>query len=268
LTNGAGTPSREEHRAYFEGQLASNREFWRRFGRMPAVAGRRVFDFGCGHGALSVELARAGADVYGVDIDTERIVFARDNLRERYPDVADRVRFDAAPIAHVQPDQSFDLAVSKDTFEHVSEIGAVARDLYRLLKPGGELWAGFSPLYWSPTGDHRRTGLPPILHAVLPRAVVLSAAGRCHGHPVRSLDDIGLNGMTPSEFRAQMRAAGFRFVSVAYNQGDKRLLRLMDRLRRIPRLERFATVSVYAILARPTPTGAHHGLRDSRTGEA
>jgi SAM-dependent methyltransferase len=137
LTNGAGTPSREEHRAYFEGQLASNREFWRRFGRMPAVAGRRVFDFGCGHGALSVELARAGADVYGVDIDTERIVFARDNLRERYPDVADRVRFDAAPIAHVQPDQSFDLAVSKDTFEHVSEIGAVGRLFASLLEPYG-----------------------------------------------------------------------------------------------------------------------------------
>ena len=244
-------PHREEHLAYFDGQLASNREFWRRFGRMPAVAGKRVLDFGCGHGALSVEMASAGADVYGIDIDTERIGFARNNLRERYMDVVDRVRFDAIEISDVLPDQSFDLAVSKDTFEHVSEIGAVASELYRLLKPGGELWAGFSPLYWSPTGDHRRTGLPPILHAVLPRPVVLSAAGRCHGHPVRSLDDIGLNGMTPAEFRRHMGGAGFRLVSVAYNQGDKRLLRLMDRLRRIQQLERFVTVSVYAILVRP-----------------
>ena len=218
---------------------------------MPAIAGKRVLDFGCGHGALSVEMASAGADVYGIDIDTERIGFARNNLRERYMDFVDRVRFDAIEISDVLPDQSFDPAVSKSTFEHVSEIGAVASELYRLLKPGGELWAGFSPLYWSPTGDHRRTGLPPILHAVLPRAVVLSAAGRCHGHPVRSLDDIGLNGMTPAEFRRHMSGAGFRLVSVAYNQGDKRLLRLMDRLRRIQQLERFATVSVYAILVRP-----------------
>ena len=48
-----------------------------------------------------------------------------------------------------------------------------------------------------------------------------------------------------------MSGAGFRLVSVAYNQGDKRLLRLMDRLRRIQQLERFVTVSVYAILVRP-----------------
>lgn len=244
-------PSRQEHRAYFEDQLASNREFWRRFGRRPALAGKRVLDFGCGHGALSVEMAGAGADVYGVDVDAERIGFARDNLRERYTDAAHRVRFDAIDIADVPGDQSFDLAVSKDTFEHVSAMGTVACELYRLLKPGGELWAGFSPLYWSPTGDHRRTGLPPILHAILPRSVVLSAAGRLHGHPVSGLDDIGLNGMTPAEFRQYMSAAGFRFVSVAYNQGDKRLLRLMDLVRRVRPLERFATVSVYAVLARP-----------------
>ena len=102
-------------------------------------------------------MASAGADVYGIDIDMERIGFARNNLRERYMDVVDRVRFDAIEISDVMPDQSFDLAVSKDTFEHVSEIGAVASELYRLLKPGGELWAGFSPLYWSPRAT---TGSP------------------------------------------------------------------------------------------------------------
>ena len=57
--------------------------------------------------------------------------------------------------------------------------------------------------------------------------------------------------MTPAEFRRYMSGAGFRLVSVAYNQGDKGLLRLMDRLRRIQQLERFVTVSVYAILVRP-----------------
>ena len=57
--------------------------------------------------------------------------------------------------------------------------------------------------------------------------------------------------MTPPVSRLEAEAAGVPVVTVAYNQGDKRLLPLMDRLRRIPSLERFATVSVYAVLARP-----------------
>jgi len=261
-------PSVASHRAYFDHQLSSNQAFWRRFGRRPDFAGKRVLEVGCGHGALSVEMARAGADVYGVDLNAEGIEFARDNLRERYADVAARVRFDVIDVAAIQRDQQFDIAVSKDTFEHVSHMEAMCRAVYRLLKPGGQLWAGFSPLYWSPTGDHRRTGLPPILHAFLPQSVVLGVASRHHGHEIRCLDDIGLNGMSPAEFRQHARAAGFETLTIAYNKGDKPLFGFMDRLRRIRPLERFATVNIYAVLARPASDTRPLGALFSATGPA
>lgn len=48
---------------------------------LPAdLSGWRVLDAGCGAGALSVELARRGADVVGIDVAPSIVEFARDNL--------------------------------------------------------------------------------------------------------------------------------------------------------------------------------------------
>ena len=50
-------------------------------GRMPAdLTGRRVFDAGCGTGALAIEAARRGADVVAVDISPTLVGFARERL--------------------------------------------------------------------------------------------------------------------------------------------------------------------------------------------
>ena len=44
------------------------------------LAGWRILDAGCGTGAMSVELARRGADVLGIDLAPEIIRFARDSM--------------------------------------------------------------------------------------------------------------------------------------------------------------------------------------------
>jgi len=240
-----------EHLSYFEGQIASDAEFWRRFGRRPDFDGARVLDIGSGHGALSIEMARAGSDVLGIDLNRELVDFARENLQERHADVVDRVGFQLVDIADLTPDMQFDIAVSKDTFEHVENMGAMLRNIHRLLKPGGTLWAGFSPLYYSPNGDHRRTGLPAPAHALLPRRLVLRAAARHNGRRVARLADIGLNGMTPAAFRHHFFGSGFEIVSLEYNRGDKALLERLEPLRRLPPFEKYLTVSVYAVMRRP-----------------
>jgi SAM-dependent methyltransferase len=244
------TETEEYARQYFDGQEESNEEYWRRFGTTVGWAGKRVLEVGCGHGAMSVEIAQAGASVLGVDLDEGRVAFANANLARRFPQLLDRVSFRAVDAASLPVDQKFDVIVSKDTFEHVGDVATLLRALgERLVRPGGRIYAGFSPLYYSPFGDHGRTGLKvPWAHAALPRRLVYAAAARHNGHRVDSLLDIGLNGNTPDQFRAAFADSGLRLVDIAYNRGDKRLLPVLEKARtRFPRLDRFTTVSIYAV---------------------
>ena len=103
---------------------------------------------------------------------------------------------------------------------------------------------------------HSRGAEGPLGHAVLPRRFVLRAATRHRRRPIRSLSDLGLNGMTPREFRRHVDDAGFEVVSMAYNCGNKRLMGTLAGLRRVPLLERFATVNIYTVIRRPNFEGA------------
>ena len=182
----------------------------------------------------------------GIDLDEERIAFAQRHV------TTPGAEFEAVDLTCLPLEQHFDIALSKDTFEHVEDLRSVLAALYRVLKPGGELWAGFSPLYHSPFGDHKRTGMKvPWAHAVLPERLVFRAAERRNGHPVRNLSDIGLNAITPAEFRAHVAGVGFQVASLDFNRGDKPMMRALDLLRRIPILEKFATVGIYTVLRRP-----------------
>ncbi|EUA11418.1 methyltransferase domain protein [Mycobacterium kansasii 732] len=247
------TQSEESALQYFESQSQSNEEYWRRLGTAPPDwTGKRVLDVGCGVGALSIEMAQAGAMVLGVDLDENLIAFADRNLVQRFPQVRERVTFRAVDALSLPVAEPFDVIVSKDTFEHAPDVASLLKALDKhLVRPDGILYVGFSPLYYSPYGDHGRTGLKvPWAHAVLPKRVVYAAAARHNGHPVSSLLDIGLNGTTPDQFRAAFDECGLRLIHLAYNCGDKRLLPVLDKARkRFPRLDRFTTVSIYAVFA-------------------
>lgn len=245
------TQSEESALQYFESQTESNEEFWHRLGIAPPDwTGKRVLDVGCGLGALSIEMAQAGATVVGVDLYEDLIAFADRNVAQRFPQLRDRVTFRAVDALSLPVAERFDVIVSKDTFEHAPDVASLLKALGKhLVRPGGILYAGFSPLYYSPYGDHGRTGLKvPWAHAVLPKRVVYAAAARHNGHPVSSLLDIGLNGNTPDQFRAAFDDSGLRLMHLAYNCGDKRLLPVLEKARtRFRRLDRFTTVSIYAI---------------------
>lgn len=51
-------------------------------------------------------------------------------------------------------DGSVDLCVSDAVFEHCTELGAVLAESFRVLKPGGRLYASYGPLWYAPGGDH------------------------------------------------------------------------------------------------------------------
>lgn len=234
---------------YFAQLVPSIAEFWSRFARRPEVRDRDVLDIGCGHGVMSIELAQQGARVLGIDLDERRVAWARENAASNHPELAGRLRFEHCDSMSLPRTQEFDLMISKDTIEHVLDVGGMLADLRDRLAAGGEIWVGFAPLYYSPFGDHGRTELRvPWAHAVLPQSLVCKLSSRIKGKPIASLGDLELNGITPAQFRDAVKTAGLRFDSIAYNRGDKPLLKAMSALRRVSALERFMTVSIYATL--------------------
>ena len=243
-----------DHVGYFIEQLTvSNAEYWDRIGPVDLVD-KTVLDVGCGQGALSIDAARRGAKrVVGVDIDSVLIDFAQTNLERNYAQYASIISFQEDPLENIA--ESFDVVVSKDSFEHIADLSAMMAMIDGRLKSGGLLLAGFSPLYFSPFGDHNRywTGKPkiPWLPAILPESVLFRLASRRRNAPVKSADDVGLNKMTPAEFRDIVAAQGWEIIAWHTNRGGRSGMSLMSSLAKHKRLEKYFTVNIYATLRKP-----------------
>jgi magnesium-protoporphyrin O-methyltransferase len=87
------------------------------------LSGWRVLDAGCGTGAMSVELARRGADVLGIDIAPEIIRFARETLPRDLG--RGRVQFEAGDMLAASHG-AFDAVTAMDCLIHYSEADAVS----------------------------------------------------------------------------------------------------------------------------------------------
>lgn len=241
-------------RAYFVEQLEDNQEWLRRVGSIEPLnfAGKRVLEIGCGHGALAIFAAQKGAtQVVGLDLDEGRIAFAQRLLAEKYPEYVKSVCFETVDVANFKA-PAFDLVVSKDAFEHIDDLPEMLAQIRRLLRPGGILAVGFSPLYYSPFGDHGRFHLGlPWLHAIIPEGLLARWASYRERRTITGAADLGLNKVTPHEFRQLMASAPWSTLAIRYNQGRNSLFHLFDGLRRIAGLERYFTVNIYALATMP-----------------
>ena len=116
-----------------EGLEPSDFELRRRFLLDGLSAGRRVLDVGCGEGAFTSELARAGARVVGVDVAEEPLRRAR----SRDPSLDLRLVEPAGPWE--LPDSSFDVVWAGEVIEHVADTASWMSELRRVLCSGGLL---------------------------------------------------------------------------------------------------------------------------------
>jgi len=189
--------------------------------------------------------------VTGIDLDQRRIDFARRHVPTHYPDYAKVVCFEAVDIADLDEAAGFDVVLSKDAFEHVEDLPAAIQHMHRLLKSGGRLLVGFSPLFYSPFGDHGRLAPAlPWLPGLLPEKLVLSMASRRHGVQIGTMADVGLNKLTPAQFRASFPEGKWKIDRVLYNRSGRRLMPVLNAIRRLSGLERWFTVGIYAIVTR------------------
>jgi 2-polyprenyl-3-methyl-5-hydroxy-6-metoxy-1,4-benzoquinol methylase len=99
----------------------------------PASGAVRVLDVGCGEGQFTAELARAGADVLGVDVAQEPLRRAR----ARHPEL--QLRTIPAEGPWPLGDASFELVWAGETIEHVADTVGWLSEVRRVLRSGGSL---------------------------------------------------------------------------------------------------------------------------------
>jgi len=103
------------------------------FTRWLPPTGARVLEIGCGMGELAIGLSGKGYECVGIDVSEVRIRrlqrFESGNLQFR------RVEGTKLPF----PDQSFDVAISMQLFEHLhpDDASEHLREVSRILKPAG-----------------------------------------------------------------------------------------------------------------------------------
>ena len=100
-----------------------------------ALAGRRVLEIGCGMGLHTELMARAGAQVTALDISPTSVAATRARLALR--GLAADVREADAELLNVEA--AYDFIWSWGVIHHSARTGRVLRNLYRALKPGGQL---------------------------------------------------------------------------------------------------------------------------------
>ncbi|MCE4556327.1 bifunctional 2-polyprenyl-6-hydroxyphenol methylase/3-demethylubiquinol 3-O-methyltransferase UbiG [Pelomonas cellulosilytica] len=118
----------------------------RHFGR--PLAGLRVLDVGCGGGLMSEALARAGADVVGIDASAGNIGAARRHAAAS-PEIAARLDYrHGEPATALRPDERFDLVLALEVVEHVADVAAFVAQVGAAVAPGALMVASTINRTW------------------------------------------------------------------------------------------------------------------------
>lgn len=169
------------------------------------LQGQRVLDIGCGGGILSDAMARAGAQVLGIDLAGKALKVAQLHaLEAQTPNVAYR-EASAEDLAAEAPG-SFDIVTCMEMLEHVPDPASVVRACATLVKPGGRVF--FSTINRNPKA---------FLFAIVGAEYVLNLLPR-GTHEYQKF-------IRPSELAQHLRAAGLTLDAtrgLQYNPLTKR----------------------------------------------
>lgn len=107
--------------------------------------GLKILDAGSGNGGVSIAFSKAGAEVYGLEIESDLVEIACLNAEADQAGVKfvlyDGVKF---PFA----DGEFDAVLSISVLEHVSNPQNYLNEILRVLKPGGFLYLALPNRLW------------------------------------------------------------------------------------------------------------------------
>jgi ubiquinone/menaquinone biosynthesis C-methylase UbiE len=111
-----------------------------------SFAGKKILDVGCDlEGKLITEIRNKyrPLEVVGINLAAEN--------RELFPNC----RMETGDIRGTQySDGYFDIIVSASAFEHIHNFELAVREMHRILKPAGFIYAGFGPIWSTCYGHH------------------------------------------------------------------------------------------------------------------
>jgi SAM-dependent methyltransferase len=160
-----------------------------------------VIDFGCGIGAETLELARRGFRVIGLDIRDSVLEAARAHAAKA-----------GVPCCFcTTTDERADTIVSLDAFEHFSDPRSVLSIMHRLLNPNGAVLAAFGPTWYHPLGGHLFSVFPWAHLLFSEEALIRWRSGiRRDGAKRFSEVEGGLNQMSIGRFERLIQDSPFR----------------------------------------------------------
>jgi SAM-dependent methyltransferase len=172
------------------------------------IAGKAVIDFGCGEGAIAVEMAEKGTRrVIGIDIREDVLQAARQ--KALIAGVQDRCVF----LSSMK--EIADIVVSVDAFEHFADPAEILRSMNRLLPPGGEVLMSFGPTWYHPLGGHLFSVFP-WAHIVFSEKALIRWRSDFRNDGASRFSEVagGLNQMTIARFEKLVADSPFRFASL------------------------------------------------------
>ena len=104
---------------------------------IPYVKGKNILEFGCGSGYGSHILADHCQHITAVDISSESILYAQDNYKSENLVFKQISNIENHPLEF--DDDSFDVIISFQVIEHLSNDKAYINQLHRVLKENGKI---------------------------------------------------------------------------------------------------------------------------------